>query len=109
MSIEKAVKKLEKARADLKAETRKRDAVLKKYTKRMAKNMHEAMTQEKDRAETAQAAALNKFEDAKKAVFAAVETKVATIEKNLKAEKKEVEVKVKKVKKAVEAKVEKKK
>jgi hypothetical protein len=105
MSIEKAIKDLKKAKSNVKAEGKKRDVMLKKYTKRMAKNTHEAMTQEKDQLENSYSAAVNTFDAAKKAVFAAVEKRVANIESTLKVEKKFVVAKVKKVKKAAETKV----
>jgi hypothetical protein len=109
MSIEKAIKELKKAKAKVKAEGKKRDVMLKKYTKRMAKSTHEAMKQEKDQAENSYSAALSKFEVAKKAVFAAVEKKVANIELTLKVEKKAVVAKIEKVKNTAETKVAKKK
>jgi hypothetical protein len=109
MSIEKAFKELKKARAKLRAETKRRDVMLTKYTKRMAKNTHEAMMQDKDQVENAYSAAVAKFEVAKKAVFAAVEKKVASIELTLKIEKKAVVAKVEKVKKIAAKKVQKKK
>jgi hypothetical protein len=107
MSIEKAIKDLKKAKAYVKAETKKRDVMLKKYTKRIAKSTHEAMTQEKDQVENSYSAALNKFEAAKKAVFATVEKRVANIESTLVAEKKSMATKVEKAKKNAEGKVQK--
>jgi hypothetical protein len=99
MSIEKAIKDLKKAKAYVKAETKKRDVMLKKYTKRMAKSTHEAMTQEKDQVENSYSA--------KKAVFATVEKRVANIESTLVAEKKSMATKVEKAKKNAEGKVQK--
>lgn len=109
MSIEKTIKDLKKAKANLKAEGKKRDVMLKKYTKRMAKSTHEAMTDEKTQIENSYSTAVSKFDAAKKAVFVAVEKKVASIESTMKVEKKALVAKVEKVKKNTEKKVEKKK